>query len=339
MNKNIFTDSDAIDALLLQRRSERGLGKLIEVTPKIIEIIRANPNKILGKRDAIKDKFINELPAVAIDIVKQYDNLVIAGSAVTAAVCGCSKVPNDIDIFIVDPVEYDHAKSKTIKSAKLSKQIKEITAGLKDINHTDRSVTFRKNYKNIQIVKHIYRSSLDLLNDFDLCASKFLFDGTKFWTTEFGEVFWKTGISVVDDANIHKKMKMRINKYLNKGYAFYFPFAKNIHRSYFVREMNIRINDKEIPTHDADYSYYISDDFSQLVEKLLEIPNQQVIKGMLKQYKNNVWGGNFSYKLMSCVKKIPKKSFLKMYKHRHYRLIIDIDWDLYEKYCNMINHL
>jgi hypothetical protein len=141
-----------------------------------------------------------------------WDNLVVAGGAVVAAVCKESDYPGDIDLFL-------HGLSVQAAREKVKEVVATLTSGHGEnlVLETKNTVTVLRPWPlvPVQIVLKLYQSKAHCLTSFDLDCCSICYDGSEVWALARACRAFVTRHNLLD-GNLQTFSTDRIQKYQSR---------------------------------------------------------------------------------------------------------------------------
>jgi hypothetical protein len=146
------------------------------------------------------------------DVIKNWDNVVVAGGAVARAILGADG--GDIDIFIYG---VDTNRANAILR-ELMENARKDTYFLR----TQNSISWGHS-EGMQVILRLYKTKREIIESFDLQSSQLLFDGTQVLMTESCRYAFDNMINVVDFDRMSPTYEYRLWKYQQLGFGVYIP--------------------------------------------------------------------------------------------------------------------
>lgn len=154
--------------------------------------------------------------------------LVVAGGAIVNALLGSTiigidgaKHNFDIDFFIYGNVDIE----KNIQL--IINYFKNIKAKNRQFYITKNALTIViNNMQEYQIILRKYATMDEILHGFDLSCSQVLYDGNYFYYTHAAANSFNNNITMVEPITWYYSFEKRIQKYFNRGFAFFLPFVR-----------------------------------------------------------------------------------------------------------------
>jgi hypothetical protein len=246
MSYKLFTEQDAINMMGVQTSLYKmGKSNLYDVTGCKINTggVCFDKNTFYKYEKKIwRDWYTNDMNEFG-KLLADYPNFWIAGSSISNTMRDVNCGFGDIDIFIVareGEFCMKRKDSNTYMCAELDLMIQKFMAlvGAQSVKHSRFSVSFRASatsiYREIQIIKRIYRDPSEIINRFDIIPSMFITDGKRRYTNACGLMFMKCGVFPINNQTMKYGTKNRIIKYVGRyGFTAYMPGAKTKHHTLF----------------------------------------------------------------------------------------------------------